>query len=401
VLSLMGFGLWRDLKNPLATPPPGPGRLPTEGTWNAIDRSAGGLRAEWSTPVASTLSAVLGTDFQLMRDDRENRASQAGVPTDEVLLNQREKVMEVGPFVQLRWRPSTKVTVDAGTRYDAVRFDVEDKLLTDGIDNGGDRTMSALSASLGVALRTSDKLTLYAQTSTAFETPTTTELVNQTGAAAGFNPDLNPQRSVNLEAGFRGRFGILDLNATGFVTSVHDAIIQVREVGGRAYFANAGRTRNRGIEAGASVVLSPKASLQAAYTLADYTFTDYIVVNGAVSDTLTGNRLSGVPRNFFRAGVRVGPFAGITLDMDQLMSASVFADDANTVEVADWGAGVTNVRATWTGHTGGLQLTPFAAVQNLFDRSYIGSVTINGTFGRVFEPSPGRNGYVGMEIRYR
>jgi len=225
--------------------------------------------------------------------------------------------------------------------------------------------------------------------------------VNQTGAAAGFNPDLNPQRSVNLEAGFRGRFGILDLNATGFVTSVHDAIIQVREVGGRAYFANAGRTRNRGIEAGASVVLSPKASLQAAYTLADYTFTDYIVVNGAVSDTLTGNRLSGVPRNFFRAGVRVGPFAGITLDMDQLMSASVFADDANTVEVADWGAGVTNFRATWTGHTGGLQLTPFAAVQNLFDRSYIGSVTINGTFGRVFEPSPGRNGYVGMEIRYR
>src|SRR4029079_11561457 len=110
---------------------------------------------------------------------------------DEVRLNQREKVMEVGPFVQLRWRPNTKVTVDAGTRYDAVRFDVEDKLLTDGIDNGGDRTMSALSASLGVALRTSDKLTLYAQTSTAFETPTTPELVNQTGAAAGFNPDLN------------------------------------------------------------------------------------------------------------------------------------------------------------------------------------------------------------------
>jgi hypothetical protein len=86
----------------------------------------------------------------------------------------------------------------------------------------------------------------------------------------------------------------------------------------------------------------------------------------------------------------VGPFAGLTVDMDQLMSASVFADDANTVEVADWGAGVTNIRATWTGHTGGLQLTPFASVQNLFDRSYIGSVTINGTFGRVFEPSPGR-----------
>lgn len=401
LLSLMGFGLWRDLVNPLATPPPGTGRLPQEGTWNAIDRAAGGLRAEWSTPLSTSISAVLGADLQLMRDDRENRASLAGEPTDEVLVNQRERVLETGPFVQLRWRPNANITVDAGTRYDAVRFDVEDKLLSDGVDNGGDRTMSALSASLGIAVQPSEQVTLYLQTSTAFETPTTTELVNQTGAAAGFNPDLDPQRAMNLEAGVRARAGVVDLNVTGFVTSVHDAIIQVREVGGRAYFSNAGRTRNRGIEAGASALVSDRMMLQAAYTLADYTFSDYVVVNGAVSDTLTGNRLSGVPRNFLRAGVRMGPFAGLTFDIDQVMSSSLFADDANTVEVASWGAGVTNLRATWTGSTGGLRFTPFFAVQNLFDRAYIGSVTINGAFGRVFEPSPGRNAYFGMEIRYR
>jgi iron complex outermembrane receptor protein len=401
VLSLMGFGLWRDLDNPLATPPPGTGRPPNAGTYNTIDRSAGGFRGEWSTPLATTLGMVVGADLQLMRDDRQNRASLSGAPTDEILLDQRERVMEVGPFLQLRWRPSPRVTVDAGTRYDAVNFDVEDKLLSDGIDNGGDRTMSALSGSAGVAFQATPNLTFYAQGSTAFETPTTTELVNQTGAAAGFNPDLDPQRAVNIEAGFRGRFGILDLAATGFTTNVRDAIIQVREVGGRAYFANAGETRNRGIEAGATVLISQRLSLQAAYTLADYTFTDYVLVNGAVSDTLTGNRLSGVPRNFFRAGVRAGPFAGFTFDADQVMSSSLFADDLNTIKVASWGAGVTNLRATWTGNTGGLRLTPFVSVQNLFDRSYVGSVTINGTFGRVFEPSPGRNAYAGLEIRYR
>ncbi len=401
LLSLMGFGLWRDLVNPLATPPPGAGRPPQAGTWNAIDRAAGGFRAEWSMPLSASVSAILGADLQLMRDDRQNRASLAGEPTDEVLVDQRERVLETGPFVQLRWRPNARITVDAGTRYDAVRFDVEDKLLSDGVDNGGDRTMSALSASLGVAVQPSEQVTLYVQTSTAFETPTTTELVNQTGAAAGFNPDLNPQRATTLETGVRARAGVLDLNVTGFVTSVHDAIIQVREVGGRAYFSNAGRTRNRGIEAGASVLASDRMMLQAAYTLADYTFSDYVVVNGAVSDTLTGNRLSGVPRQFLRAGVRMGPFAGLTFDVDQLVSSSLFADDANTVEVANWGAGITNLRATWTGSTGGLRFTPFFAVQNLFGRAYIGSVTINGAFGRVFEPSPGRNAYVGLEIRYR
>jgi iron complex outermembrane receptor protein len=401
VLSLMGFGLWRDLENPLATPPPGTGRPPNAGTYNSIDRAAGGFRGEWSTPLTSSLGMTIGADLQLMRDDRENRVSSAGVPTEEILLDQREKVMEAGPFVQFRWRPNPRFTVDAGTRYDAVRFQVEDHLLSDGIDHGGDRTMSALSGSVGVAFQASGQVSLYAQGSTAFETPTTTELVNQTGASAGFNPELDPQRAVNIEAGFRGRFGILDLSATGFVTNVRDAIIQVREVGGRAFFANAGETRNRGIEAGANVMVGEHLSLQAAYTLADYTFTDYIIVNGAVSDTLTGNRLSGVPRNFLRAGVRAGPFAGFTFDVDQVMSSSLFADDLNTVEVADWGAGVTNVRATWTGRTGGLQLTPFIALQNAFDRSYVGSVTINGAFGRVFEPSPGRNAYVGLEIRYR
>jgi iron complex outermembrane receptor protein len=401
VLSLMGFGLWRDLDNPLATPPPGPGRPPNAGTYNSIDRSAGGFRGEWSTPLSGTLGMVLGADLQAMRDDRQNRVSSGGTPTSEILLDQREKVMEVGPFVQLRWRPGARITVEAGTRYDAVRFDVEDKLLTDGVDNGGDRTMSALSGSIGVAFQASENVTLYAQGSTAFETPTTTELVNQTGAAAGFNPDLDPQRAVNVEAGFRSRLGVLDLSATGFVTSVRDAIIQVREVGGRAYFANAGETRNRGIEAGASVLVSRRLSLQAAYTLADYTFTDYVLVNGAVADTLTGNRLSGVPRNFLRAGVRAGPYAGFTLDLDQVVSSSLFADDLNTIEVADWGAGVTNLRATWTGGSGGLRLTPFVSVQNLFDRRYVGSVTINGAFGRVFEPSPGRNAYVGLEVRYR
>lgn len=400
-LGVTAFGLWRNLENPLATPPPGAGRPPQAGTWNSIDRAAGGVRAEWSTPLSSGLGLVLGADLQRMRDERENRASLAGEPTDEVLLRQRERVTEAGPFAQLRWRPGPRATVDAGARYDAVRFDVVDELLSDGVDNGGDRTMRALSGSLGVAVQPSSQVTLYAQASTAFETPTTTELVNQTGAAAGFNPDLDPQRAVNLEAGLRGRFGILDLTATGFVTSVRDAIIQVREVGGRAYFSNAGRTRNRGIEAGASVLAQERVTLQAAWTLADYTFTDYVLVNGAVRDTLTGNRLSGVPRHFVRAGARVGPFAGLTLDVDQLLSSSLFADDQNTVEVAGWGAGVTNLRATWTGTTGGLRITPFVAVQNLFDRSYIGSVTINGTFGRVFEPSPGRNSYVGLEIRYR
>ena len=49
---------------------------------------------------------------------------------------------------------------------------------------------------------------------------------------------------------------------------------------------------------------------------------------------------------------------------------------------------------------GAVRLAPFGAVNNLFDRRYVGSVNINGFGGRVLEPAPGRNGYLGMELSW-
>jgi non-canonical (house-cleaning) NTP pyrophosphatase len=38
------------------------------------------------------------------------------------------------------------------------------------------------------------------------------------------------------------------------------------------------------------------------------------------------------------------------------------------------------------------------AVQNLLDQPLIGAVTLNGAFGRVVEPAPRKNFYVGLEV---
>ena len=66
-----------------------------------------------------------------------------------------------------------------------------------------------------------------------------------------------------------------------------------------------------------------------------------------------------------------------------------------------WGAGVTNLRLGWEGDLGTVQLSPFLGLNNLWDRRYIGSVTLNGAVGRVLEPAPRRVLYVGTEIGYR
>jgi iron complex outermembrane receptor protein len=393
------FGLLRDLANPLAAPPP-TGITPTTGTYVAIDRAVGGARASanrrlGSQPQAPELTA--GVDLQRMRDDRENFVSNAGQPTTTVILDQREQVTEFGPFAQLQWNPNERWLVSGGVRYDWVRFALDDRFISDG-DDSDNRTMSAVSGNLGLSLSFGDQFVPYVNIATAFETPTTTELVNQPDGSGGFNPDLGPQRAVNYEIGARGQpVPRVSYSVALFLGRVSDAIVQGPEVGGRAFFRNAGKTHNDGAEVGLSVSPAAGLTLRGSYTYARYRFTDYRLADGTVLD---GNRLPGVPEHFWRFGLRTSLPGDFFLDADQTISSSVVADDANTTYVDAWGAGLTNLRLGWDGHTGQVELAPFLGVNNLWDRRYVGSVTLNGVGGRVFEPAPRRIVYIGTEIGY-
>jgi iron complex outermembrane receptor protein len=269
--------------------------------------------------------------------------------------------------------------------------------------------MDALSGNLGFSLTASEAITPYINIATSFETPTTTELVNQPNSSGGFNRSLNPQRAVTYELGARGHTGGVNYSLAGYLGRINDAIVQYSEVSGRGYFTNAGRVHNDGIELGIDGTPVRGLRLFASYTWSHYRFTDYKIVNGTAVDTLDGNTVPGVPKTFLRVGLRAGPVNGFYLDVDHSMASSIFADDQNTIYVNGWGKagpgvvkgvglGVTNVRVSWQGQAGALSLAPFAAVNNLWDRNYVGSLTINGALGRVFEPAPGRNVYAGVEI---
>jgi len=405
------FGIIRNLRAPQAIPPSTGTQGPAVGTISTIDRAVGGLRFSTEQHVGGAERApriTVGVDLQRMQDDRALYRAVAAVQ-DTSLLDQRETVTEVGPFAQLRWSPSSDIEIVTGARYDAVKFSVDGHHLTDGTDNSGSRTMSAFSANAGISYLRDRRLSPYVNLSTAFETPTTTELANQPNSTGGFNSQLDPQRTVNYEVGARGVLGPVTYSVAGFVGRVRNAIVQYREVSGRGYFANAGRLKNDGIELGLSARLADQLRLFTAYTYSNFRYGQYRIVNGATTDTLDGKQLPGIPKAFIRVGLRAGPARGVTLDVDHTMSAAVFADDKNTLYVNGWGKGsattlngiglgVTNLRLSWEGRSGGAWLRPFLGVNNLWDRTYISSLTVNGTFGRVFETAPGRNYYLGGEI---
>jgi iron complex outermembrane recepter protein len=393
IYEITGFYFARTLDNPLAT-----------NSWNLIDRLAGGFRLQATRPLGTASSApklIAGLDLQSLRDDRTNLTPVPAVgPVTDTLLLQREVVTEVGPFVQLAWPAAPKVLVTGGVRYDAVKFTVTDEFLGDG-DNSGSRTMSAFNGGGGISLDLSRSFVPYANVSTGFETPTTTELAVTEAGVGGFNDSLVPQEALSFEVGARGVLGErFSWSVALFTIGIQDALVPFAESGGRSFFRNAGKTTNRGHELGVQWRPSRAITLQGAWTHADYRFTDYVAITNAGADTtdFTGRRLPGVPAEFVRLGVRSTLPRGFWLDLDHTLVSEMYADDANTLRVDGWGAGVTNVRIGWDGALGGMHAVPFVAANNLWDREYVGSVTVNGFGGRVFEPSPRRNYYVGVEL---
>jgi iron complex outermembrane recepter protein len=381
-LHLALFGVRRDLDNPIAT------------THIELGRWAYGVRASAIEPVAPAglpLVLTAGLDAQWQLDDRRNLTLDLADTT----LSQLEHVSEMGPFLEARADLTPVVTLTVGARYDRVAFRAEDRYLADG-DNSGARVMAAPSGSAGVTFDLAPAVRPYLSVATSFETPTTTELANRPTGAGGFNPDLQPEQAVNYEVGVRGRMArVGEYSLSAYQADVRDELIPFEVPGdpGRRFYRTAGSARHRGLELGVTLRPTARLTVLGAYTYSAFRFVTF----RTATDTLDGKTIPGVPAHYGHGSLRYDWGAGLWTAVDVTASSRLYADDANTVPVAGWHT--VGMRAGWEQRAGGWRVAPFAAVQNLLDARYIGSVSVNAQFGRFFEPAPGRNAYVGVALR--
>lgn len=394
--SVTVYGFTRSLTNP------------TTPTYIHLDRVDYGVRAGLTRPLPlGTLDHRLtaGVDFQRQRDDRLNYGytTSTGPQPDTTArqLDQLEHVTEIGPFVQSALRITPHLTVTGGVRYDWVKFQVDDRLITPTNPNdSGDRLMKALSGTLGVAVTPSSALTAYANVGTSFETPTTTELTNRPDTAGGFNPTLEPQKATNYEIGVRGNtLGRLSYSVALYQANVRDELIAYQvPASSRTFFRNAGRARHRGLELGADLRLGAGVDLITAWTYSDFRYVDYTVG----PRVLDGQALPGIPQHWLHLLLKAQPaFArGAWVELEQTHSSGFAVDDTMPASLAPhtspwW---TTNVRLGWSGPVAGVRCNPFVGFDNVFNRAYVGSVVINAANRRYYEPAPGRNVYVGFTL---
>lgn len=382
------WGLARELWNPI------PFRI------IAIDRAAGGLRARLSGALdAADAGWSVGLDVGLQRDDRRERENlgvgEGGVRAREgtLLLDQDEEVAYLAPFLRLEAEPLPGVSLTGALRLDAYRFAAEDALLVDG-DDSGRRRLSRLSPAVGLAWKPGEAVTLYANLSTAFETPTLSELSNRPDGRGGLDPDLAPERLVSREAGVRARLPGTRLVAEAAVydASVVDALVPFEGPEEQVFFRNAGEVARTGVEI--SLAWRPLGWLEAtsSYAYQDHRFERF----STAGSPLAGRRVPGVPVHRLHAELAAGGERGPTGSVRLGWSDAYPVNDENTA--FEPSHRVVDVRGAWAARADGWRLRPFLAVDNLFDERYDASVVPNAFGGRYYEPAPGRQLFGGIEV---
>ena len=394
-LDLSAHGLQRDVDNPI------PQRIVV------IDRAAGGMRAALSGSPAmgeGWLQLSGGAEWQIQRDDRLNFVNVGGSRGADT-LDQRERVDNIATFAQTRIKVLPRLSFLLGARYDHIRFEAEDRLVgTGNPDDSGERTMSAVSPSIGVTIGATPTLNLYSNFSTSFETPTTSELANQESGAGGLNPTLDPQRTRSVEVGLNGRLALSELTGSyqiaAYDARVTDALIpfEIASLPGRQYFRNAGSTAHRGIETAMALFLPWNVSLRASFTHTDARFDEYAVTSGGATTVYDDNRVPGVAMNRADATLSFQP-RNVFFDWETRASSSIPVNDANTARSPSFvihgvRAGAREIRA------GALRFAPHLGVMNLFGAEYNTSVVVNAFGGRFYEPGPPRSLYGGVVVRF-
>ncbi|MGM0855775.1 MAG: TonB-dependent receptor family protein [Pseudomonadota bacterium] len=341
------------------------------------------------------LSYIAGVDVARQDDERfRNDVDGQGIVGD-LAAEETQTATSAGAFVQGDLSLTEQVTLSLGARFDRVDLEIDDRYLEDdGGDQSGEKTFDEWSGSAGLSYRYRPQHQVYVNTGTAFETPTFSEFANPAGG--GFNPSIEPQKAWNREVGARGYLAplALDYDLTLFSVRVDDELVPYDD-GGRTFYRNAGDTDRDGIELALGWQFADQWRLDSALTLARYEFDRF----STPGERFDGNRIPGLPEqtwvNQLTWEGRDERFA--TLETQYV--GDMVADNANETQVDSYW--LVNLRAGdgWR-LTDKTRLNAYVGVRNLLDEEHYANVRLNASFGRFYEPAPGRSVYGGVEVSF-
>ncbi|OEY70932.1 hypothetical protein BI198_03755 [Rheinheimera salexigens] len=340
----------------------------------------------------------LGTDIERQKDTRQGFVNNFG-EAGELRRDETGRVAKNDIYALSTLALTDKLTWLAGLRVSNLSFDVSDRYIIAGLspDDSGQTRYQESSWTSGLNYQLTSEWALFTAVGDGFETPTLTELAYRNDGT-GLNPDLGPALITQYEAGIKW----LSTNAKGqaqlslFRVDSDNEIVVDQSIDGRTTYRNAAQTEREGAELSWRYQLHPALQLRSAATLMTARYKDQ-QQNG----TLNGLSIPGIADSnvFIQANYR--PWH------NDKLRAAIVAQYRSRVATSDSNDEFAPSYMLWHASldakqkNGNWQFSQWLRLDNILDKDYVGSVVVNQSNGRSFEPAPGRQLSAGMRVERR
>ena len=386
-----------------------------------LDRSYWGVDlhvADQRSIAGTPLLLVAGVNYDDLAETRKGYLNYVGTDTGvQGALRRYETnyVYDFDQYLQAQWDPAARWRLIAGVRNSLVDVTSHGHLaVIDAADS--EVHYSAVNPVAGVTYRATDAVNIYGSYGKGFETPTLNDLAYRSvdGSVPGLNLGLKPARSDNYETGIKAGNDHVRADLAAFYIKTRDELAVLQNSAGRAVDQNIGETTRRGLE------LDTEANFAAGFSARlVYTYIRAVVQQPYFTCVTTpcnplapgppppsyqlvpaGSYLPALARNALYAGVtwRYAPL-GFSTTLDTVGRSRIYVNDRNS-DAAD-GYWVVNLRAGFEQDTAHWRFSEFARLDNLADRTYVGTVIVNETNSRFFEPAPGRTALIMFNAAWR
>jgi iron complex outermembrane receptor protein len=381
-----------------------------------LDRAYGGVDmhvTDTREAAGAPLQVVAGINYDDLAEARRGFLNYAGAVTGVEGLERRDEtnhVYDFDQYLQAQWDPTARWRMIAGVRNNLVEVSSHGHIpVLDGADSSV--RYSAVNPVAGITFKASPAVNVYGSYGKGFETPTLNDLAYRSvdGSLPGLNLGLKPARSDNFEVGIKAGTGPVRADLAAFYIQTRDELAVLQNSGGRTVDQNIGETNRRGLELAVDANGTGGFSARLAYTyiraVVGQAYATCIAapcnplanpggpVPANYKTVAAGDHLPAVPMNSVYAGVTwsYAPLAFSTT-LETQGRARIYVDDRNSAAAA--GFWVTNLRAGFEQETRRWRFSEYARLDNLANRAYVGSVIVDETNSRFFEPAPGRTAYI-------
>lgn len=332
----------------------------------------------WQAKVQNTSEFDMGGDWttflilggQWSKQERRNpRVALDGTVTPGAGTHPEGDMSRYGLFGQLEIVWSDKLTIMPGVRIDWTDLTPGDTVvggttLTDKVKDSG------VSPKLAVLYNVTPWFGLFGSVARTVRMPNIDEIFTRSATRPN-NPDLQPEKSDNVEVGFTfsfdgmlGRGDRFRAKTTLFQNDVKDLIVNVTAAAGTPYFQNINRSRFKGLE------VEAEYGIGAFFARGNASFIDG-------KNRLTGDYLNTIPANDYRltlgyadaASGLSGGWTGEFAERQDKVTTSAFASAGSGLPTP--GYTVHNLFFAFRPQSGAARGFEFRiAMDNVFDKQY-------------------------------